>query len=685
MIQNKDISESMTIKLEEVFDELPDMPEFAKGIRRAPKRDFNLSQRETGLALKNALRYIPEKWHKKLAPEFLDELLTTGRIYGYRFRPQGKIKGGSIDEYKGRCIEGKAFQVMIDNNLDFDIALYPYELVTYGETGQVCQNWMQYRLIKQYLQFMTREQTLVVESGHPLGLFASTPEAPRVIITNALMVGLFDDQKNWHRAMALGVANYGQMTAGGWMYIGPQGIVHGTYSTILNAGRTKLGIPHNKDLSGYLFVSSGLGGMSGAQGKSVEIANGVGIIAEVDYSRVQTRNEQGWIGKVFNNPAETFAMAKEYQDKKESISIAFYGNIVDLLEYAVDNNIKIDLLTDQTSCHAVYDGGYCPQGITFDQRTEYLRTNKEKFKTHVDRSLRNHFRMVNTLVECGTYFFDYGNSFLKAVFDAGVKEVCKNGKNTLDGFIFPSYVEDLMGPMLFDYGYGPFRWVCLSGKREDLLKTDKAAMECIDPERRFQDRDNYAWIKNADKNRLVVGTQARILYQDALGRMKIALKFNEMIRNKETGPIMLGRDHHDTGGTDSPFRETANIKDGSNIMADMATQCFAGNAARGMSLVALHNGGGVGIGNAINGGFGLVLDGSERIDGIIKKAIPWDVMGGVARRAWARNENSIETSIKYNEMRKGTDHITLPFITDEKLIKDLVAKEFYHVRHKKNN
>jgi len=674
MIQNKDISEAMTIKLEEMFGELPDMPEFIKGIRRAPKRDFNLSQKETGLALKNALRYIPEKWHQRLAPEFLDELLTTGRIYGYRFRPKGKIRGMAIDEYKGQCIEGKAFQVMIDNNLDFDIALYPYELVTYGETGQVCQNWMQYRLIKQYLQVMTKEQTLVVESGHPLGFFASTPEAPRVIITNALMVGLFDDQENWHRAMALGVANYGQMTAGGWMYIGPQGIVHGTYSTILNAGRTKLGIAQDKDLSGYLFVSSGLGGMSGAQGKSVEIANGVGIIAEVDYSRVQTRNEQGWIGKVFDNPAETFAMAKKYQDKKESISIAFYGNIVDLLEYAVDNNIKIDLLTDQTSCHAVYDGGYCPQGITFDQRTEYLRTDKEKFKTHVDRSLRHHFKIINTLVERGTYFFDYGNSFLKAVFDAGVKKICKNGQNTLDGFIFPSYVEDLMGPMLFDYGYGPFRWVCLSGKKEDLIKTDKAAMECIDPDRRFQDRDNYVWIKNADKNKLVVGTQARILYQDALGRMKIALKFNEMVRNKETGPIMLGRDHHDTGGTDSPFRETANIKDGSNIMADMATQCFAGNAARGMSLVALHNGGGVGIGNAINGGFGLVLDGSKRIDSIIKQAIPWDVMGGVARRAWARNENSIETSIKYNEMRKGMDHITLPFIPDEKLIEKLVTK-----------
>ena len=676
MINNIDISDSMTIKLEEIYGELPDMPEFIGGIRRAPKRDFTLSQKETELALKNALRYIPEKWHTTLAPEFLDELLTRGRIYGYRFRPEGGIKGKPMDEYTGHCIEGKAFQVMIENNLDFDIALYPYELVTYGETGQVCQNWMQYRLIKQYLEVMTREQTLVVESGHPLGLFASTLEAPRVIITNALMVGLFDDQENWNRAMSLGVANYGQMTAGGWMYIGPQGIVHGTYSTLLNAGRSQLGIAPDEDLSGYLFVSSGLGGMSGAQGKAAEIANAVGIIAEVDYSRIKTRHEQGWVSRIFDNPALAFKTAKESQDKKESIAIAFYGNIVDLLEYAVDNNIKIDLLSDQTSCHAAYDGGYCPQGLTFEERTELLRTDIERFKTHINRSLKHHYQMISALVDRGTYFFDYGNSFLKAVFDAGVKEICKNGENPMDGFIFPSYVEDLMGPLFFDYGYGPFRWVCLSGKKEDLLETDKAAMECIDPDRRFQDRDNYLWIRDADKNELVVGTQARILYQDALGRTKIALRFNEMVRNGEVGPVMMGRDHHDTGGTDSPFRETANIKDGSNIMADMAIQCFAGNAARGMSLVALHNGGGVGIGKAINGGFGLVLDGSERVDSIIKRAIPWDVMGGVARRAWARNEHSIETSIKYNELRQGADHITIPFIPDENLIKDLVAEAF---------
>jgi len=679
MIHNIDISDSMTIKLEEIYGALPELPEFVEGIRRAPKRDFSLSQRETELALKNALRYIPEKWHVRLAPEFLRELLTTGRIYGYRFRPQGGIKGKAIDEYKGRCIEGKAFQVMIDNNLDFDVALYPYELVTYGETGQVCQNWMQYRLIKKYLEEMTQEQTLVVESGHPLGLFASALEAPRVIITNALMVGLFDDQENWNRAMSLGVANYGQMTAGGWMYIGPQGIVHGTYSTILNAGRSQLGIAPDKDLGGILFVSSGLGGMSGAQGKAVEIANGAGIIAEVDYSRIQTRYEQGWVTRIVEDPAEAFGLARQYQDKKEGIAIAFAGNIVDLLEYAVDNTIKIDLLSDQTSCHAVYDGGYCPQGLTFKERTEFLRMDTEGFKTRVDRSLEHHYQMISALVDRGTYFFDYGNSFLKAVFDAGVKAICKNGENTMDGFIFPSYVEDLMGPLFFDYGYGPFRWVCLSGKREDLLKTDKAAMKCIDPDRRYQDRDNYIWIRDADKNKLVVGTQARILYQDALGRMKIALRFNEMVRKGEIGPVMMGRDHHDTGGTDSPFRETANIKDGSNIMADMAIQCFAGNAARGMSLVALHNGGGVGIGKAINGGFGLVLDGSKRVDRIIKRAIPWDVMGGVARRAWARNDHAIETSIQYNELRQGSDHITLPFIPDEGLIKDLVAEAFVKI------
>jgi urocanate hydratase len=423
-------------------------------------------------------------------------------------------------------------------------------------------------------------------------------------------------------------------------------------------------------------VTSGLGGMSGAQGKAVVIANGVGIIAEVDYSRIQTRLAQGWIDQVTDNPAEAFAAAADFQRKRRARAIAFYGNVVDLLEYAVHHDVKIDLLSDQTSCHAVYEGGYCPQGISFEQRTELLRTGHAGFKEMVDATLRHHYELIKALSDRGTYFFDYGNSFLKAVYDAGIKDICINGENPLDGFIFQSYVEDIMGPVLFDYGYGPFRWVCLSGKDDDLAKTDRAAMECIDPQRRFQDRDNYSWIRDAQKNRLVVGTRARILYQDALGRMKTALKFNEMVRTGEIGPVMLGRDHHDTGGTDSPFRETANIHDGSNIMADMATHCFAGNAARGMSMVALHNGGGVGIGKAINGGFGLVLDGSERVDAIIRRAIPWDVMGGVARRAWGRNQPSIETCIQYNELRKGSDHITLPYLADDGMVTNLVADGF---------
>jgi len=672
MLSNFDVSKAMTIKLD---DELPKMLEFVEGIRRAPKRELVLNQEEIKLALKNALRYIPEKWHKKLAPEFLDELLNRGRIYGYRFRPKEKIYGKPVNEYSGNCLAGKAIQVMIDNNLDFDVALYPYELTTYGETGQVCQNWMQYRLIKKYLEELTEKQTLVMESGHPLGLFESSPDAPRAILTNGLLVGEYDNQEGWHKAISLGVTNYGQMTAGGWMYIGPQGIVHGTYNTLLNAGRLKFNITDEGDLGGYLFVSSGLGGMSGAQGKSIEIANGVGIIAEVDYSRIQTRFDQDWIKKIVKDPGEAFKLAKEYMDKRGNISIGFYGNIVDLLEYAVEKNIKIDLLSDQTSCHVPYGGGYCPQGLTFEERTELLKTDKRKFIKLVNQSLTQHFELIKTLVDRGTYFFDYGNSFMKAVFDAGVKEICKNGKNPNNGFIFPSYVEDIMGPLLFDYGYGPFRWVCLSGKHEDLLKTDKAAMECIDPNRRFQDRDNYMWIKNADRNKLVVGTQARILYQDATGRIKIALKFNEMVRKGEVGPIMLGRDHHDPGGTDSPFRETANIRDGSNVTADMATQCFAGNVARGMTMVTLHNGGGVGIGKAINGGFGLVLDGSERVDIIIKKAISWDVLGGVARRSWARNEHAVETAIKHNKENKSGDHITLPYLVNEDLIKKAISQK----------
>lgn len=653
-----------------LFDTLPAYPTFKSGIRRAPDRGYSLTPDQTSVALKNALRYIPTKFHAQLIPEFLDELKTRGRIYGYRFRPEGNLNAKPIDEYRGKCIEGKAFQVMIDNNLCFDIALYPYELVTYGETGQVCQNWMQYHYIKNYLEELTQEQTLVIESGHPLGLFRSSPDAPRVIITNGLMIGQFDNLHDWNVATQMGVANYGQMTAGGWMYIGPQGIVHGTFNTLLNAGRMKLGIPQDGDLRGHLFISSGLGGMSGAQPKAAEIAGATAIIAEVDRSRIETRHSQGWVGHVAEEVEEAFRLADRAMADKVPCSIAYHGNIVDLLEYAEQKGVKVELLSDQTSCHAVYEGGYCPVGLTFEERTRLLHESPEAFRQQVDASLKRHFEVIKKLVARGTYFFDYGNSFMKAIYDAGVMEISRNGIDEKDGFIWPSYVEDIMGPELFDYGYGPFRWVCLSGKHEDLIKTDHAAMACIDVNRRSQDLDNYNWIRDAEKNSLVVGTQARILYQDAVGRMTIALRFNEMVRNGEVGPIMLGRDHHDVSGTDSPFRETSNIKDGSNVMADMAVQCFAGNCARGMSLVALHNGGGVGIGKAVNGGFGMVCDGSERVDRILRSAMLWDVMGGVARRSWARNEHAIETCADFNREYADGYHITMPFVADEELIRE---------------
>ena len=762
--------DAMTIKLDY---ELPEYPKFEEGYRRAPRRESHLTEADKALAIKNALRYIHPDHHEQMAKEFAQELEEHGRIYGYRFRPEGKLYGKPIDEYKGKCIEGKAIQVMIDNNLDFDIALYPYELVTYGETGQVCQNWMQYRLIKKYLEQLTDEQTLVVMSGHPLGLFHSHKMAPRVIISNGLMVGTFDDQENFNRAAALGVANYGQMTAGGWMYIGPQGIVHGTFNTLLNAGRLKLGIPNDQNLAGRLFVSAGLGGMSGAQGKAAEIAGAASIIAEVDDSRIETRYTQGWVSHRTDSLEEATKIALDHQKEGKPCAVAYCGNIVDLLEYLYNNNVHVDLMSDQTSCHVPYDGGYCPQGLTFEQRTEMLDKDPDGFRVLVDKTLQHHYEMIckfhergtyffdygNSFLkavydsgvksickngendldgfifpsyvedilgpclfdfgygpqgltlaqrtemldkdpegfrklvdktlqhhyemickfhERGTYFFDYGNSFLKAVYDTGVKSICKNGENDLDGFIFPSYVEDILGPCLFDFGYGPFRWCCLSRNPEDLHKTDMAAAEYIKAHnRRYQDYDNYVWVRDAEKNKLVVGTQCRILYQDAMGRMNLALKFNEMVRNGEIGPVILGRDHHDTGGTDAPFRETSNIKDGSNIMAEMATQCYAGNAARGMSYIALHNGGGTGIGRAINGGFGMVLDGSERVDTILRMSMPWDTMVGVARRSWARNENAMTTVAEYNKMYEGQDHITMPYVADEELCEKAV-KEYLH-------
>jgi len=669
MITNQAIAEAMKVKLD---PELPALPEFVPDIRRAPDRGYRLDPAQTRTALKNALRYIPEEHHQRLAPEFFQELKTRGRIHGYRFRPAGPIQARPVQDYRGRCLAGKALQVMIDNNLDFEVALYPYELVTYGETGSVCQNWMQYRLIKKYLEVLTEDQTLVVASGHPLGLFRSAPDNPRVIITNGLLVGLYDNPDDWEIAAQMGVSSYGQMTAGGWMYIGPQGIVHGTYNTLLNAGRLRCGIDAGGNLKGLLFVSSGLGGMSGAQPKAAEIAGAVSVVAEVDGSRIETRRRQGWVREVSADLDRVFELALAAKKAGAPLPIAYHGNVVDLLEYAVAHAVAIDLLSDQTSCHVAYSGGYCPQGLTFEQRTAMLGSNRERFRQLVDRGLRRHFELIKALTERGVYFFDYGNAFLKAVFDAGVREVAKNGRDAKDGFIFPSYFEDLMGP-IFDYGYGPFRWVCLSGDPEDLVRTDRAAMACIDPKRRPEDRDNYVWIRDAGKNRLVVGTQARILYQDAQGRVRIALKFNDMVRRGEVGPIMLGRDHHDPGGTDSPFRETANIRDGSNVAADMATHCFAGNAARGMSLVALHNGGGTGIGKAVNGGFGLVLDGSLRVDDTIRSAMSWDVMGGVARRNWARNPNAMAVAMEYNGTNPNGDQITIPFVVDDELIDSLIG------------
>ncbi len=664
----------MAVNFELDFNELPSAKTFVPGIRRAPSRGFALTRADAATALANALRYLPARFHEELAPELMDELVSRGRIYGYRFRPEGKISGRPIHEYPGKTLDARGMQVMIDNNLDFDVALYPYELVTYGETGQVFQNWMQYLLVKRYLQEMTADQTLVVSSGHPVGLFPSRPEAPRAIITNGLMVGMFDTPEQFARLAAMGCVNYGQMTAGGWMYIGPQGIVHGTYITLLNAGRLYLGIPETGNLAGRTFVSSGLGGMSGAQPKAVEIAGGVGVIAEVDASRIETRHSQGWVSLVSDSLPQVVEWMQEHARRKQAVSIAYHGNVVDLLEYLDTHAVQVDLVSDQTSCHAVYEGGYTPAGVTFEQGRELLRTDPQAFRRAVDASLRRHFEVLRRLTAAGSHFWDYGNAFLKSVFDAGVTEVARNGENTNDGFVWPSYVEDIMGPMCFDYGYGPFRWICLSGKPEDLRKTDQQAMACIDPTRRGQDRDNHNWIRDAEQNRLVVGTQARILYADAEGRVRIALAFNELVRRGEIGPVIIGRDHHDVSGTDSPYRETANIRDGSNLTSDMAHQCFAGNVARGMTYVVLSNGGGVGTGKAINGGNGILLDGSSRIDGVLSSGLDWDVTGGVARRAWARNPNAIETVTAWNERQAGRGHITVPAIADGELLASTVSK-----------
>jgi urocanate hydratase len=651
------------------YENLPEKKVFDKSIRRAPKRESNLTIKEKKLAIKNALRYIKPENHKIMANEFYEELEKTGRIYGYRFRPEGKIYAKPIEEYKGKCIEGKAIQLMIDNNLDFNVGLYPYELVTYGETGQVCQNWMQYNLIKKYLEELNDDETLIVESGHPLGIFKSDKNLPRVILSNALIIGKYNNNENWNRLSALGVSNYGQFTAGGWFYIGPQGIVHGTYSTLLSVARQKFNRNNEDLLKGLLFVSAGLGGMSGAQGKACSIAKGVSIIAEVDKSKIEKKIEQKWIDEYVTTPKEAFKRALDYIKNKISKSIAFNGNIIDLLQYAVDNKIKIDILTDQTSCHVRYEGGYCPVGLTFEERTNLLDKNKNEFRKRVDSSLKMHYELIEKLRKTGTYFFDYGNSFTTSLYEIGIKEICVNGKNELDGFIYKSFVEEFLGPNLFDYGYGPFRWVCLSGKKEDLDITDNAAANCINKNRRYQDYDNYVWIKNAKEYNLVVGSQARILYQDAETRRKIAKVFNNLVKEGKIGPVIIGRDHMDTGGVDAPSRETSNIKDGSNLTADMSALVFGGDCAMGMSLVSIHNGGGTGIGNSQSCGYGLILDGSDKINDIIDRGILFDVLCGVSRRAWARNINSINLLDSYDD---NVDYkFSLPNICEDDIIDSL--------------
>ncbi len=664
---------------DEVFSvELTRLPEpqpFDPRYRRAPNRGYELDRHDTLVALKNALRYVPRQHHEVVAPEFLDELRTMGRIYGYRYRPAGRIWGRPVDEYVGRTTATRAMQVMIDNNLDFDVALYPYELVTYGESGQVCQNWMQYRLIKKYLEVMNENQTLVVSSGHPVGLFPSRPDAPRAIITNGLMVGAFDTPEEFHKLAALGCVNYGQMTAGGWMYIGPQGIVHGTYITLARRRppiprRTGGRRPPRQDLHHL-----------GARRHVRRSAQGARDLRRRGHHRrgrpVADRDpaQPGLGFRGHGRPRRSGPADARRGPRRQGPVDRVQGNIVDLLEYLDANDIAVDLISDQTSCHVPYDGGYTPAGVSFDEGREILATDRDRFKELVDASLRRHFRVLRRLTDKGARFWDYGNAFMKAVFDAGEPAITSNGIDTSRGFIWPSYVEDIMGPLCFDFGYGPFRWVCLSGKPEDLHKTDQAAMSCIDPTRRGQDRDNWQWIHDAEKNALVVGTQARILYSDAEGRTHIAKTFNAMVREGEIGPVMMGRDHHDTGGTDSPFRETANIYDGSQNTADMAHQCWAGNAARGMTMAVLSNGGGVGTGKAINGGFGLVLDGSEIVDRILDTALEWDAMSGVSRRAWARNENAITTAEIWNKANPTRGHVTIPRVADEEWLGGLVDRD----------
>ena len=651
--------------------DIPAKKAFDPTVNHAPKRKEILSKEEKKLALQNALRYFPKEQHAELIKDFAEELDVFGRIYMHRYRPDYKMYARPISEYPGKSEQAKAIMLMIQNNLDYAVAQHPHELITYGGNGAVFQNWVQYRLTMKYLSEMTDEQTLVMYSGHPMGLFPSHKNAPRVVVTNGMMIPNYSKPDDWEKFNALGVTQYGQMTAGSYMYIGPQGIVHGTTITVLNAVRR---IAKNRDdIKGKLFITAGLGGMSGAQPKAGNIAGVISVTAEVNPKAANTRHSQGWVDEIISDLDELTVRVRKAKDAKETVSIAYLGNVVDVWEKFFDENIYVDLGSDQTSLHNPWAGGYYPAGLNFEEANEMMANEPEKFKTYVQESLRRHAAAVNKHTSKGTYFFDYGNAFLLEASRAGGEVMAENHID----FKYPSYIQDILGPMCFDFGFGPFRWVCASGKPEDLEKTDAIACQVLEemmltsPEEiQQQMADNIQWIKGAQENKLVVGSQARILYADAEGRMRIAEAFNKAIANCEIGPVILGRDHHDVSGTDSPYRETSNIYDGSKFTADMAIQNVIGDSFRGATWVSIHNGGGVGWGEVINGGFGMLLDGSADADRNLKMMLHWDVNNGIARRNWARNENSI-FAIKRAMEAEPLLKVTLPNMVDESLLENL--------------
>lgn len=645
-------------------------------INHAPRRKEILSDEEKKLALRNALRYFPKELHKELAPEFAQELADYGRIYMYRLRPDYEMKARPIDWYPARTPQAAAIMLMIQNNLDKAVAQHPHELITYGGNGAVFQNWAQYRFVMKYLSEMTENQTLVMYSGHPLGLFPSHPDAPRVVVTNGMVIPNHSKPDDWERMNALGVSQYGQMTAGSYMYIGPQGIVHGTTITVMNAARRKR---HSDDIGGILFVSSGLGGMSGAQPKAGDIAGVVSIVAEINPKAVTKRYEQGWVDEVYTELDPLLERARKAVAAREAVSLAYQGNVVDLWERLAETpELTVDLGSDQTSLHNALAGGYYPVGYSYEEANRMMAEEPERFAEAVDESLRRQVKAINTIAERGMYFFDYGNAFLLKSSQAGADIMASDGS---DRFRYPSYVQDIMGPLFFDYGFGPFRWVCTSGDPEDLALTDRLAAEVLERELaeapddiRGQLADNLHWIREAGKNKMVVGSQARILYADSKGRTNIALEFNKAVKDgRLKAPVVLGRDHHDVSGTDSPYRETSNIYDGSQFCADMAVHNVIGDAMRGATWVSLHNGGGVGWGEVINGGFGMVVDGSDASERHIREMLLWDVNNGISRRAWARNSGSID-AIKREMARTPGLEVTLPNFVDDEIIETSIKK-----------